>query len=267
VLFKSALAVLKLLRDDIQACTDMEKINSLFDDTTKHLNECNTIRFYLILRRFGFDDNFLMKNRINFNANIIETIMKNNEYKIQRLEQEQLDSGNKRRASYVKNTSLECFPDWPLCIYDINYKYNIVEYLVFKTNDAPLIIENYYFDVIKKPRTPSFTKALRKKSKSSENNHKMAQLDKKNRDSLRKNTLTLSIGEHDEEENFEEQLESYYNLLMERRLHCCIKIEDVSNSSVLIDNENSAFEQNEIENSFIEIKNSLRDTSNELYNS
>jgi hypothetical protein len=261
VLFKSALAVLKMIRDDVQAVTDIEKINSIFEEATKRLTECNTLIYYLVLRRFGFDDNFLTKNRVSLNITTIENIMKNNEYKIQRLEQEQQDCNHKRRASYVKNSSLECFPDWPLCIYDLNYKYHIVEHLVFKVNDAPLVIENYFFDMVNNPRTPSFTKALRKKSKSSENNHKMAKMEKHHRDSLKTNKTEKFYD--DDDENFHEQLDCYYNLLIERRSHCCNKSEDVSSTtSVIIDTDNSAFEQNEIENSFIEIKNSIYENSN-----
>jgi hypothetical protein len=72
VLFKSALAILKIIRDDIQANTDIEKINLIFEETTRNLNECDTMIYYLVLRRFGFDDNFLMKNMIYLNTAIIE---------------------------------------------------------------------------------------------------------------------------------------------------------------------------------------------------
>jgi hypothetical protein len=259
VLFKSALAILKIIRDDIQANTDIEKINSIFEETTRNLNECDTMIYYLVLRRFGFDDNFLMKNRISLNTTIIENILKNNETKIQRIEQEQKEGKNKRRASYVKNASIECFPDWPLCIYDLNYKYHIVEFLVFKVHEPPLMIENYFFDIIRH-KTNSPSKALRRKSKSSENYKKAIELEREHRISVNSQTEA----EFDDNEDFEEKLECYNNLLIERRPHCCFAPDDVScTTSVVLDNDNSAFEQNEIEGSYIEIKNSFKDiTSN-----
>jgi hypothetical protein len=250
---------LKIIREDVQAVTDIERINSIFEDTTKRLAESDTLIYYLVLRRFGFDDNFLTKNRQSLNITTIESIMKNNEYKIQRIEQEQQEGKYKRKASYVKNTSLECFPDWPLCIYDLNYKYHIVEFLIFKVHDPPLIIENYFFDIVNQLRTLSFTKVLRKKSKSSETTHKMEKLDKGHRNSL---LSSKTLVYEDSDQDFYDQLDCYYNLLIERRPHCCNKGDDISSTtSVIIDADNSVFEQNEIENSFIEIRNSLMETS------
>jgi RecA/RadA recombinase len=42
--------------------------------------------------------------------------MKNNEIKIQRIEQEQKQGKKMRLASYVKYASIECFPTGPLYI-------------------------------------------------------------------------------------------------------------------------------------------------------
>lgn len=50
----------------------------------------------------------------------------------------------------VKNSFIsveECDLDWPLCIYDIDYRFNYVEYFIFKTLEKKqVIIDDYFFN-------------------------------------------------------------------------------------------------------------------------
>ncbi len=62
----------------------LEDINYVFEDCTKYLNDSYTLLYYLILRRFEFDNSFIMKNRMFLEPAIIENIYKGNEFKIQR---------------------------------------------------------------------------------------------------------------------------------------------------------------------------------------
>jgi hypothetical protein len=83
VMFKSALAILKIVKHKIMSLDSMEDLNYIFEDCTRHLNDNYTMLYYLILRRFEFDNTFIMKNRIALQPAIIENINKGNEYKIQ----------------------------------------------------------------------------------------------------------------------------------------------------------------------------------------
>ncbi len=162
VMFKSALGILKIIKKSVLCKNSLEDINEAFDEGTKHLNDRKTLIYYLVVRKFEFDLDFICKNRIIFQPAILENIIKNNENKIRyknRLEAEIIlnnqENSNKiiensnlpshilRRASFVKNV-VECFRDWPLCIYDNNYKYDVISFLVFRVKDPPKIIEEYF---------------------------------------------------------------------------------------------------------------------------
>lgn len=48
----------------------------------------------------------------------------------------------------IKNSFIHvdyCDLDWPLCIYDIDYRFNYVEYFIFKTLKKPNLIDDYFF--------------------------------------------------------------------------------------------------------------------------
>jgi hypothetical protein len=146
VMFKGALALLKIIKRSVLSKESLEDIHEAFDEGTKHLNDHKTLIYYLVVRKFEFDLDFICKNRIIFQPAIIENIVKNNENKIRHKNKSFEDEAEVqvlRRASYVKNVA-ECYPEWPLCIYDNNYKYNVVSFLIFKVHDSPNIIENYF---------------------------------------------------------------------------------------------------------------------------
>jgi hypothetical protein len=83
VMFKSALGILKILKDKILSFDDMEQLNYVFEDCTKYLNDSYTMMYYLILRRFEFDNSFIIKNRIALQPAILENINNGNQHKIQ----------------------------------------------------------------------------------------------------------------------------------------------------------------------------------------
>jgi len=82
-MFKATLAILKILKDKIMSYDSLEDINYVFEDCTKHLNDSYTLLYYLILRRFEFDNSFIMKNRMALELAIIDNIIKGNEFRIQ----------------------------------------------------------------------------------------------------------------------------------------------------------------------------------------
>ena len=74
IMFKSALGVLKIIKKNILSKDSLEDINDAFDEGTKHLNDHKTLIYYLVVRKFEFDYDFICKNRIIFQPTILENI-------------------------------------------------------------------------------------------------------------------------------------------------------------------------------------------------
>lgn len=58
---------------------------------------------------------------------------------------------NKKKAinkngknSYINES--KCNSDWPLCIYDVKYRYDIPEIFVYQTLEKPIVIDDFYFE-------------------------------------------------------------------------------------------------------------------------
>jgi hypothetical protein len=134
IMFKASLAILKIIKSILLQKYSIEDINYVFDEATKYLNDYNTLIYYLVLRKYEFDMEFILKNRKILYPSVYENIAKNNEYRINIIKKKQEEVGHnsnyRPRASFVKNL-IECNRDWPLCIFDMNYKYKIIEFLAF----------------------------------------------------------------------------------------------------------------------------------------
>ena len=89
--------------------------------------------------------------------------------------------------SYINNVN-QCNLDWPLCIYDRQYRFEHCECFIYKVLDEPVIIEDYF--------TPD--KPLPTKSK----------------------IININLNED------EEQFEKYRDLLIQRRKHICKEKEE-----------------------------------------
>ena len=98
-----------------------------------------------MLRRFEFDYDFINKGRLQLEPFVFENINKNNLDSLNRLLKSQTDTDLLRRGSYVMSSTLYCNKDWPLCIYDLNYKNKIVMFFIISIGEKPNIIENYFF--------------------------------------------------------------------------------------------------------------------------
>ncbi len=49
------------------------------------------------------------------------------------------------RNSLLNFNFNNCNLDWPLCIYDKEYRYKYIDYFVFKSLDHPTLINDYFF--------------------------------------------------------------------------------------------------------------------------
>lgn len=58
---------------------------------------------------------------------------------------------NKKKAMSKEEKNLyisesKCNCDWPLCIYDIKYRYDIPEIFVYQTLEKPIVIDDFFFE-------------------------------------------------------------------------------------------------------------------------
>lgn len=146
VLFFASLALFRIMKYDMMQTESMEELHILLDEKINNYDDKYTMYWYCIIKKFEFDYNFLYKNRAEYEKSVTESILQANKKKIEVLK------AQKRQASYAKGVVM-CQKDWPMCIYDLDYKYNnINNYLVLRRGDRINYVDNYFFnDCNKKP--------------------------------------------------------------------------------------------------------------------
>jgi hypothetical protein len=204
IMFKAALGLLIIMQKDILAKADMEDLNNVFD-SARYLNDYNRLIYYLCLYRFEFDYDILSKQRELFQGSIIDNIMKTNQHKFYNdINHKDKSNKIKRKCSYSANIK-NCNGTWPICIYDMSYKYQIVFQLIYTINNPLDIIEDYYYG----------------------NNNNIYNKIKLNKNKNKSNDL---------------RQEAYLNLLIERRPHCCIDEKGVIDNEDSHNTSNDDFE-------------------------
>jgi len=233
IIFKTILAIFNLLKTELMGKNCLEEINTIFEENTKYINDFNFINYYLILKKFEFNYKIIQINRRELDKKITETINNTNRFNLERNKKNKEEN---RKASFVKNIN-ECYEEWPICIYDNEYKYKIVKYFHFMIHpDKIKIISDYFFSEIgelfsdkeslqnNKSVNANIYNALEKIEEGLKNKHQNNNnLDNKlrvtccNKDKFKNlNTKTCMFSDS----NFSE-LEIYKELLIERRQHYC----------------------------------------------
>lgn len=178
MLFFASLAMFRIMKLDIMKTNSVEELHMLFDDSIYKYQDKDIMFWYCIIKRFEFDYTFLNKHRIEYGGSVAETIIQGNKKRLEMLKKQ------KRQASYVKGMVL-CQKDWPICIYDLDYKYNnIITYLVLRRGEKVNIIENYFFEECRKRpfRSKSFEKSKDLIKKTSGNSNENSQVTGKSKD-------------------------------------------------------------------------------------
>ncbi len=234
VLFFASLAMFRLLKYDMMQATSMEDMHMLLDDGIYQYNDKDSMYWYCIIKRFEFDYMFLNKHRGEFEKQVSETILKSNKSRLDALK------AQKRCASYARGVVM-CQKSWPICIYDLDYKYNnILSFLIFRQGTKVVFIDNYFFDQCnKKPYKCRSSKDIFASSISESANiienqgkeeKKISKITKKIYSELdsEKRNKSLSPKKIEVNNNNNEALKfnAYLNLLLERREHICQEDED-----------------------------------------
>ena len=209
-IFKSILFILDYYKQKYDSLKETLELNELKNYNQKIMSE---IPYYYVnkLRNLLFDYHkeyeFTM-NTLNKKRNEIRKITEKEiqlNYKNKKFNEEQKNNVL-RMNSYISLEKNECDLDWPLCIYDRKYRFENVDYFVFKVLDEPNLIDNYYFE---------------------DCNNKTI------------NDENINSNYND----IKEKAIIYKNLLIERRNHLCIKIGNNNHMLKKIFNDKMNFNQ------------------------
>jgi len=190
-IFKSVLFILDYCKSKYDSLNDTLDLSELKNFNQKIMNE---IPYFHVnkLRNLLFDYHkvyeFSMKN-LNRKRNEIRKLTEKEiqlNYKNKKFREEQ-NNNLLKMNSYINSVNNECDLDWPLCIYDKKYRFENVDYFVYKVLDEPNLIDNYYFDDC--------------------NNQKIIY-----------ENININFNDN------KEKAKIYKNLLIERRNHLCINL-------------------------------------------
>ena len=209
-IFKSVLFILDYCKQKYDSLKKTLELNELKNYNQKIMSE---IPYYYVnkLRNLLFDYHkeyeFTM-NTLNKKRNEIRKITEKEiqlNYKNKKFNEEQKNNVL-RMNSYISLEKNECDLDWPLCIYDRKYRFENVDYFVFKVLDEPNLIDNYYFEDC-------------------------------NNKTLNDENINSNYND------IKEKAIIYKNLLIERRNHLCIKIGNNNHMLKKIFNDKMNFNQ------------------------
>ena len=127
IVFKAAIGILFLAKDEILARDNMLDINNYFEEEIVNFKSDKFTEF-IINKKFSFTLDYILKKRENTLPKIIENIKQTSDYKLRQ---------------YEKKEKVECNLDWPVCL-DSLRRFNIIHSMVFKVITPPKIQNDFY---------------------------------------------------------------------------------------------------------------------------
>lgn len=153
ILFKAALGILKILKNDLMEIYSIEELNDYLEKREFSFHDISEIVYFLLLRRFEFDNSLINKLRKSHEKKIMKEM---NYYSYNSLLDQQIkfeqDLKCKKllEGDLTRNSCLgvneKCNLNWPLCIYDKFFKLNLINFLIFTTAEKFDIIDDYFFN-------------------------------------------------------------------------------------------------------------------------
>jgi hypothetical protein len=212
VLFKSAIALLKIMEKDILSNESSDKLMNIFDTKCEGITCCKALRYYLLIKRYDFDIAL-----INHNRELIFPKISNN-----------IKNIPISRKNVERENNKLCNKLWPYCFKGKNEEFDIKGYFVYKTNKNVKIFKNYFFNV-KKGR------------------HNCIKKDEMIKMDIKRNSKSLEMKYTYNSKGSQNMKDIFNLLLIERRKHCCVNSieEDDDNSNICARRNNSCvlFEQ------------------------
>lgn len=127
VLFKAAIAILILAKDQILKLDNILDINNFFEEEIINFKDEHFID-YLINLKFTFDIGYILEKREINLPKVIENIKQTSDYKLKQ---------------YEKKEKLECNLDWPVCLDSLRH-FSIIHSMVFKALTLPKVVDDFY---------------------------------------------------------------------------------------------------------------------------
>ena len=159
VLFKSIIALVSIFENEIMNISSLEEANQFFEITITRKptpTEIETIKKYLIVKLFDFDEEELKIQKNKIFPDTVEEIKANGRYVHTR--------------ATIKE--INCDLDWPLCAHDVTYRQDISDYFVYSTLNGINIKDNYIDELeqqqeSKKKNEKEIKKEIKKESNDS----------------------------------------------------------------------------------------------------
>ena len=131
VLFKTAISLLKKITDKLILFDNSFDFRNFINEYFNNYKDEYLLTYNLILKKFEFDEEF-----INYNRQIIFSHIKS-KFENNIVKEKEL---NKDKINQIEEL---CDKSLPICIYDSDSKFKIIEDLILTTNDQFNIIEDY----------------------------------------------------------------------------------------------------------------------------
>jgi hypothetical protein len=130
VVFKASLSIFIILKKTIMRNTNFEMIYEILSKGTNDISDFHILLYYLALKHFEFDYNFINKNRFLLFKPVTDSMLLEN---------------NNKGLSNLSNNKAVCNKDWPFCTELNHIKTYTVNSLVLYTGERIVIYEDYFF--------------------------------------------------------------------------------------------------------------------------
>jgi len=198
VLFKAVVGLVKYIYKDLMSdkIQSLEGFRNFLKDSFSNFSDYSYLLYFISLRKFEFNINIIEKNRNILGPHTIDHINKINTHKLQKLKEK------------IKILDEECNLEWPICIYDAEAAYKVIENFIYKSNEKIEIIEDYFNTDSLRYRAGYFT-FHDLKIKKIDNSQVKGRANSKSENYFENENTSL-------QNNL-----TYFNILIERREHCC----------------------------------------------
>jgi hypothetical protein len=134
VLFKTVIGLVKLIKDDLVKINSLEGFKNFIQNYFLGYKDISNLYHLLILRKFEFAVDLINKNRNLLERHMINLINDINQIKIKKLKEK------------IESIKTECMEIWPICVYDSESNYRIVDYFVYRNVGGPVVYDDYLDD-------------------------------------------------------------------------------------------------------------------------
>ncbi len=109
----------------------IDEFKLFMKNTFTNFNDIPYLKYYILLKKYAFNTDFINKCRLILEKPICDHINKLNVNKVHKLKDK------------IKANDCECYEEWPICMHDSISSHKICSTFVFREACEPLIIDDY----------------------------------------------------------------------------------------------------------------------------